>query len=69
MRAAAVQWDLSSMELDELLTEKTIFFIAKVSVRVERLHIFRLNLYHVSSRRVGTSGQQRGNISGPAYFS
>lgn len=30
MRAAAVQWDLSAMEIDELLTEKTILFIAKV---------------------------------------
>lgn len=26
-----MQWDLSSMELDKLLTEETVLFIAKVS--------------------------------------
>lgn len=33
MGPRSVQWDLSSMEIDELLTENTIWFVAKVSVR------------------------------------
>lgn len=32
MRAAGVQWDLSGMGMDELLSEATILFLGKVCV-------------------------------------
>lgn len=48
MRAAAVQWDLSGMGVSELLSEPTLFFLAKVKQYKKqiksRLHIISHDL-------------------------
>lgn len=59
MQAAAEQWDLTSMELEELLTEKTVLFVAKVSVG--HLLGIRRDLDHVST---GSWSRQKGSRSG-----
>ncbi|CAN0185904.1 unnamed protein product [Ectocarpus sp. 8 AP-2014] len=68
MRAAAVQWDLSSMGPEELLSESTIFFLAKVLAAASvvafgpALVLEYVPTSKVDVRDVSSAGSQAGRI-------
>ncbi|CAM9804760.1 unnamed protein product [Ectocarpus sp. 4 AP-2014] len=68
MRAAAVQWDLSSMGPEELLSEGTIFFLAKVLAAASvvafgpALVLEYVPTSKVDVRDVSSAGSQAGRI-------
>ncbi|CAN0112425.1 unnamed protein product [Ectocarpus fasciculatus] len=71
MRAAAVQWDLSSMGSEELLSEGTVFFLAKVLAAASvvafgpALVLEYVPTAKVDVRDVSSAGSQAGKPEDP----